>query len=228
MEPPRTEAALIARAEALSGLTVGELGRSLDVAIPADQRRAKGLVGRLVQDALGATAGSAPVPDFVALGVELKTIPLRPDGAPRESTFVCRIPLHRVPDTEWEDSPVCHKLARVLWVPVESAPGLPLPDRRIGRPMLWSPDLVEDRWLREDWTDLAERIALGEADELTGHAGRALQVRPKAADSRARCAAPRDGGGFVTTVPRGFYLRARFTRGVIERLQSSPDATTTI
>ena len=41
-----------------------------------------------------------------------------------------------------------HKLSRVLWVPVEGARHIPLAERRVGSPLLWSPSEEEERLLR--------------------------------------------------------------------------------
>jgi len=215
--PPVDEAELLARARSLAGRTVGELGARAGRAVPPTAHRAKGLVGRLVEDALGATAGCKDTPDFEALGVELKTLPLDRQGRPRESTFVCSIPLTRMAETEWEASTVWRKLRRVLWVPVESDPALPLPDRRLGAPFLWSPSAGETRALRSDWETLAHLIGSGAIDQVTAHLGEVLQVRPKAAHSRVRRLAPEEDGAFVWALPRGFYLRTAFTRAVVAR-----------
>jgi DNA mismatch repair protein MutH len=116
--PPVSEQELEQRASKLAGLTLGALAQRLGRDVPSDLRRAKGFVGGLLEEALGATAKSRAVPDFEALGVELKSIPVNRKGVPVETTFVCTIPLLEVGDLEWEHSRVRSKLARVLWIPV--------------------------------------------------------------------------------------------------------------
>jgi DNA mismatch repair protein MutH len=194
--------------------------------LPADQRRSKGLVGGLIERALGAHAGSRSGPDFEALGIELKTVPLAPDGRPRESTYVCSLPLLRADEVEWDDCPVRRKLARVLWIPVESARHLALGSRRIGTPVLWSPDETEEARLRSDWDEIIGRIGTGRIEELTAHVGDVLQVRPKAATSRVQRRGQDSEGAWVLTVPRGFYLRAKFTGEVLRQalVSGTPDA----
>ena len=115
---PRSETELVIRARALAGRTIGEVAAELGLPCPLDLRRAKGFVGGLIERVLGADAGPRALPDFSALGVELKTLPVDAQGRPVESTFVCTIPLTEVANLEWEDSPVLRKLRRVLWVPV--------------------------------------------------------------------------------------------------------------
>lgn len=212
---PESEAELIARSRTLAGYTVGELSTQLGLTAPADQRRAKGFVGRLIEQHLGATASSRSTPDFAALSVELKTLPLNARQRPKESTFVCRIAPDRVATVPFAESRVWMKLKRVLWIPVEATATVPLPDRRIGRGFLWSPSPAEVRTLEADWEDLREVIACGDFEHLTGHLGRALQVRPKAAHGRVRQRMRDDRGAPVSQQPRGFYLRTSFTANLV-------------
>jgi DNA mismatch repair protein MutH len=212
---PTSEAELAARAATLAGLRLGELASELGEPVPPDLRRAKGFVGQLVERSLGATAGSRAGPDFAALGIELKTLPVDASGRPVESTFVCTISLTEVGDIEWDDSPVKKKLARVLWVPVEGERERPVAERRLGTPLLWSPSAEEERDLRFDWDELAGRIGRGDVESITGHFGRYLQVRPKAADSHARRRAFDADGAMFRALPRGFYLRALFTARIV-------------
>jgi DNA mismatch repair protein MutH len=212
---PIHEAQLLERAHALAGMTLGELAPVHGVLVPPDLRRAKGFVGQLVERALGAKKSSRPGPDFEALGIELKTLPVDARGQPVESTFVCTIPLLAVGDLEWERSPVRAKLARVLFVPVEGERAKPVAERRLGAPLLWSPSPADEADLRFDWDELAGRIGRGDIESITGHLGRFLQVRPKAADSHAERRAVDGEGVSFSTLPRGFYLRATFTGRIV-------------
>jgi DNA mismatch repair protein MutH len=212
---PKDEADLLERARSLSGLTLGELATLHGRVAPEDLRRAKGFVGELVERALGAVQGPRPGPDFAELGVELKTLPVDARGRPVESTFVCTLPLRRVGDLEWEDSPVRKKLRRVLFVPVEGERFRRVPERRIGTPLLWSPSPEDEADLKFDWDELSGRVGRGDVETITAHLGRYLQVRPKAKDSHALGRAfDADGAGFAT-LPRGFYLRALFTARIV-------------
>jgi DNA mismatch repair protein MutH len=208
---PLTEIELVARAEELAGLSLGELAARFELVAPPDLRRAKGWVGQLLERALGATARSRAAPDFEELGIELKTLPIGPDRTPAESTFVCTIDLSRIMDGEWESSLVKKKLSRVLWVPVEGDRGLDVAVRRIGAPFLWSPSDEDEATLRSDWDELAGMIGRGDVESITGHLGRHLQVRPKAASSRSRRRGIDTEGSSFAVLPRGFYLRPAFT-----------------
>ncbi len=213
--PPTSLPELEARAVALTGLPLARLAAELDAPVPADLRRAKGWVGQLVEAALGAEGGSRPEPDFGALGVELKTIPVGRDGAPRESTFVCTAPIEGAFEASWETSRVRGKLAHVLWVPIAGDRGEPPGARTIGTPRLWVPDPVEDAAIAEDWLRLSELIAGGELHRIHGRLGAVLQLRPKGANAADYAWMLDEEGEWVRSVPFGFYLRARFTRGVL-------------
>ena len=60
-------------------------------------------------------------------------------------------------------------------------------------------------------------------EELTAHRGRWLQVRPKARDGSVRTIAWGSEGEAIATVPRGFYLRARFTAALLGDPSALPD-----
>ncbi|MES2642255.1 MAG: DNA mismatch repair endonuclease MutH [Myxococcota bacterium] len=213
--PPTSLFELEARAASLAGVPLARLAADLDVPVPADLRRAKGWVGQLVEAALGADAGSRPEPDFAALGVELKTIPVGRDRAPRESTFVCTAPIEGAFEASWETSRVRRKLAHVLWVPIAGDRGEPPGARTIGTPRLWVPSVIEDTALAHDWLQLSELIAGGELHRIHGRLGAVLQLRPKGANAADYAWMVDEEGDWVRSVPFGFYLRARFTRAVL-------------
>jgi DNA mismatch repair protein MutH len=215
--PPRDEAELVERAATLAGLRLAELAARFDVPVPLDLRRAKGFVGSLVERALGASAGSRALPDFPDLGIELKTLPVDRTGAPVESTFVCTIPLTEIGQVEWVDSRVRRKLATVLWMPIEGERAIPVGERRIGQALLYRLTLEDEAVLRNDWEELAGVIGRGHVEALTGHLGQFLQIRPKAAHSRARRVGFDADGAPFAALPKGFYLRPSFTRALLAR-----------
>lgn len=166
-------------------------------------------MGQVVEAVLGAEAGSRPVPDFEALGIELKTLPVEATGRVREATFVSTAAMDGTLATRWEDSRVCHKLSRVLWVPLVGSgpPG----ERLVGSSFLWSPIGEELEVIRTDWEELSGLLHLGEHWQIDARRGQALQLRPKAAHSRDLAWALDDAGEWVRQGPVGFYLRAGFT-----------------
>ncbi|MDK2377373.1 DNA mismatch repair endonuclease MutH [Serratia fonticola] len=215
--PPENEQQLLTRAQALAGFNLGELAARAQVSIPKDLKRDKGWVGMLLELYLGAMAGSKPEQDFPELGIELKTIPVDATGNPLETTFVCVAPLTGNSGVTWESSHVRHKLARVLWIPVEGERQIPLAQRRVGSPLLWQPNQEETEMLRRDWEELMDLIVLGQVERITARHGEVLQLRPKAANNKALTEATGEQGQPILTLPRGFYLKKNFTRALLAR-----------
>lgn len=215
MTPPASLDELLERAHSLRGAALGAVLRGLGRTASVDPVRTKGSAGETLERALGASGGSSQVLDFPDLGVELKTIPVTAEGTPLESTYVCTLSLADAESQEWETSWVRAKLARVLFVPLVGAHGVGWQERTIGTPLLWSPTEAQDHVLRGDFDDVVGLIGVGRIEELTAHRGRWLQVRPKARDGSVRTIAWGAGGEPIATVPRGFYLRARFTGALL-------------
>ncbi|MCS2152539.1 DNA mismatch repair endonuclease MutH [Scandinavium goeteborgense] len=212
---PQSEAQLLAQAQQLAGYSLGELAAMANLPIPPDLKRDKGWIGVLLEIWLGASAGSKPEQDFAALGVELKTIPIDRNGRPLETTFVCVAPLTGNSGVTWETSHVRHKLKRVLWIPVEGERTIPLAERHVGTPLLWSPSAEEEHQLRMDWEELMDLIVLGQVERITARHGEVLQLRPKAANSKALTEAVGTHGEPILTLPRGFYLKKNFTAALL-------------
>jgi DNA mismatch repair protein MutH len=223
MMPPASIDELLRRANALTGAALGDVLRVLGLEASTDPVRTKGSGGETLERALGATGGSSQVLDFPDLRVELKTIPVTAEGTPLESTYVCTLSLADAESQEWETSWVKAKLARVLFVPLVGAHGLPWQERVVGRPLLWTPTPEQDSVLHGDFDDVVGLIGIGRIEELTAHRGRWLQVRPKARDGSVRTIAWGAGGEAIATVPRGFYLRARFTGALLGDPTAMPD-----
>lgn len=214
--PPQSEEQLLTAANRIAGRPLKAIAADLGWSVPEHLQRHKGWTGQLLEAALGATAGSLAEPDFQAIGVELKSLPVVQQGQTKESTYVCTVPLDHVGE-RWEQSWVRHKLQRVLWIPIEADDPLPIAERRVGMPLLWSPSAEEEQQLRDDWEELMELISLGRFDQLSAHHGEVLQIRPKAANSRVLTEATGDEGEAIQTLPRGFYLRRHFTQQILER-----------
>lgn len=214
---PKSEAELIERAQHIAGVTFEELAKEAGIPVPPDLRRDKGWVGQLLEWHLGASAGSKPQQDFEQLGIELKTIPISYTGKPLETTFVCVAPLIGVHGLTWETSHVRNKLSRVLWIPVEGEREIPLAERRVGSPLIWSPTEEEEMQLKTDWEELMEMIVIGQVEQITARHGEVLQLRPKAANSRALTEAYGASGKPIKTLPRGFYLRTQFTAKILQQ-----------
>lgn len=212
---PTTETELLERCALIEGLSFSQLASLTRMPIPQQQARRKGWAGQAIEVALGSTAGTKSLPDFHHLGIELKSIPLNDIGKPAESTFVTSIPLLSIHHQRWSESACYRKLKRVLWLPLESSKAIPFEQRRLGRALIWSPSMEEERILAGDWHELSTMIGMGKLEEIDASMGEYLQVRPKGASARSLCYGYDQEGNKVLTLPRGFYLRTRFTECIV-------------
>ncbi len=215
-KPLKTEADLLARCQQIEGLTFAQLASFLGWMIPENPLQRKGFAGQMIEHALGTTAGNQSAPDFHELGVELKTIPVNHLGKPAESTFITTISLLTVHQEAWETSHCFAKLKRVLWIPIEGDTNIPFSSRRIGSGILWSPSHDEERVLKQDWSELTLMIGTGKLSAIDATMGEYLQVRPKGANAKSLCYGFDEEGNTIQTLPRGFYLRSRFTARIIQ------------
>lgn len=220
MLPPESLDELLDRARAIAGRTLGDLAREQGIDLADDGVRTKGKFGQLVERALGGAGSSKSEHDFPAIATELKTIPLGPRG-PIESTYVCTLPLAATDTMTWEASWVRAKLARVLFVPVWSVDPA-WRGRRIGNAVLFEPTEAQEAVLRADFEEVVGLCGAGRAEEVDARLGRWLQVRPKAANGRVRTTTRAEDGEIVSTIPRGFYLRTRFTGAVLRDPRATP------
>ena len=225
MSTPSSEHELLEKVQSLAGLTLAEVATEAGIEIPKDLKRNKGWVGLLLERILGATASSRPEPDFPHLGIELKTLPINNQGKPLETTFVSVAPLVGLEGINWKNSWVREKLSRVLWVPIiceninnnTNEKSIPLAQRQIGSAFIWSPSEEEEHLLAMDWQELTDMITLGNVEKIHGKHGQVLQLRPKAANSKAKTKAFDMYGKPFMTLPRGFYLKIPFTQMILNK-----------
>ncbi|WP_440055577.1 DNA mismatch repair endonuclease MutH [Pseudoalteromonas sp. T1lg65] len=213
--PPHSVGELIRRVDQIAGLTLGELAECYQFKTPEHLQREKGWVGQLLEYVLGANAGSKPVPDFEQLGIELKSLPISEQGKPLETTYVSVVPLTNLTGLRWENSSVKKKLSHVLWLPILAERSIPITERVIGHGFLWQPSHAQEQALKRDWEEQIELIATGQIETISGHLGEVMQIRPKAANSKALTNAIGPEGSIIQTLPRGFYLKTSFTQAIL-------------
>lgn len=211
-----TESELLEKARWLAGFTLGEIATMLNIPVPPNLKRDKGWVGMLIETALGAKAGSKAEQDFAHLGIELKTIPVNRHNQPLETTFVSIAPLTGNHGVIWQTSHVKHKLQRVLWIPIQGERSIPLAERIIGQPILWSPSIEQEQQLQQDWEELMELIVLGRLQEISARLGEVMQLRPKGRNSKSLAVAVNENGERIKALPLGFYLRKNFTAQILQ------------
>ncbi|MBI0060471.1 MULTISPECIES: DNA mismatch repair endonuclease MutH [Gilliamella] len=213
---PCNEQELLNRARLAAGYSFGEIANYLNIAIPVNLNKQKGWVGNLIETFLGANAGSKAERDFANLGIELKTIPVNKQGKPLETTFVSVLPLMANHGVIWETSHVKYKLSKVLWIPIEGERSIPLAQRKVGHPILWTPTEQQEQQLKQDWQELMDMIVLGQIEKITARYGTYLQIRPKAANGKVLTEAIGENGQIILTRPRGFYLKKSFTLQILQ------------
>ena len=215
--------ALLSHARALIGVELGALADGLGLPVPVGRVRTKGWSGQVIEQELGVAVGGARGPDFGALGIELKTVPVTAALAPIESTAVCQIDPISIAGESWQTSYVRQKLARVLFVALEVPPrARSVGDRRVTAVGLWTPSRDEEDTLRADFElFVRDYFRRGRADDITGHMGVALQVRPKGRDA-ADLRDGYDADGRPTRVGKcGFYLRPAFVGRILAAFRRS-------
>lgn len=213
--PPTSISDLMLRVDELAGISIEQLAHSLNISVPHNLLKNKGWIGQLIEIALGAEAGSKAQPDFIHLGVELKTIPINKQGKPLETTYVTVAPLLNTLGLSWHQSVVYQKLQKVLWLPIEGEKNIPLAKRKIGTGFIWQPSHKEETLLRNDWEEIMELISLGKVTQISAHHGEVLQLRPKAANSHCATKSINIDGKIHLTNPRGFYLKTNFTHQIL-------------
>jgi DNA mismatch repair protein MutH len=219
IDAPASREDLLLRARRLAGRSLGDVADHLAVDVAADTVRTKGKFGALLERVLGAT-GTGATRDFPAIEVELKTVPIGARG-PIESTYVCHLPLADAERAAWSSSWARAKLSCVLWIPIW-AEDADWRRRKIGRPLLWAPTPEQDAILAHDFDEIVGAIGAGHVEALTARTGRWLQLRPKAAHGRVRTTTRGPDGEVVSTVPKGLYLRARFTAAILRDPEACP------
>ncbi|HEY0708819.1 MAG TPA: MutH/Sau3AI family endonuclease [Polyangia bacterium] len=217
-ETAAATAKLLRHARALVGVTLAELADGLGLAVPVGNVRTKGWSGQIIERELGAGDGGEKGPDFGALGIELKTVPVTRALVPLESTAVCQIDPIAIAAESWPASYVRSKLARVLFVALAvDDRRAPVADRRVAATALWSPTPEQEALLAGDFELFVSTFfRTGRAAEITGHHGRVLQVRPKGknADDVRRAYGP--DGQPVRIGKCGFYLRPAFVGHILQ------------
>ncbi len=210
-----TKQELLTKAQSLAGFTLGELAERYHSELPQHLLREKGRIGQFFEYLLGATSGSLAQPDFVELGVELKTLPIDSSGRPLESTYVSVVPLKDLHGLNWHNSVVRHKLMQVLWIPILAERTIPVEQRQVAMPFIWQPNAQQESLLRKDFEDTIDTVAMGQIEQIDARFGEVMQVRPKAANAKALTEAIGPEGEMIKTLPRGFYLRPSFTREIL-------------
>ena len=208
---------MLRHARALLGATLAEVADGLGMPVPVGGVRTKGWSGQVIERELGGGDGPVHGPDFAALGIELKTVPVHGNLAPLESTAVCHIDPVAIAGESWTTSYARRKLSQVLFIALEVPQAArSVGERRVVAVNLWTPSPDEESALRADFELFArDYFRRGRSAEITGHLGQVMQVRPKARNADDLRAAFDPDGNPVRLGKCGFYLRPTFVQGIL-------------
>lgn len=213
---PKTLGQLLAYCQAIAGKTVAQVAQKHAVELIDNLQFNRGWLGNLIELALGAQAGSKPTQDFIELGVELKTLAITPTGGAKSDVFVSSLPTNSYMMQAWETSHVFYKLKKILFVPVESNPEVPLGQRRIGKAFFWSPNAQELEQMRQDWELIMQILTQHDYNALKSNVGKLLCVRVKALNSKQNVASKDLDGFNLNLPPLSFYLRRSFLNEILK------------
>ena len=202
--PPESFIELIDNLNNIVGKNFREIADLLDVNWPKSSLHAKGWAGQAVELCLGASAKSAAVPDFPNLGLELKTIPVDEEYKPLESTFLGYAPLI-VKNSNFYESSLYSKVSRMLFVLICAPREMAMARRYVVGYFFWQPSEEEMKLIKDDY------------EEITARIGSVIQMRPKCANGKklTTCVGPL--GELISTRPRGFYMRRKFSTQLTEK-----------
>lgn len=209
--PPHDSLELCSRLDLLVGRSLAELSILAKVA----SCEHKGFAGQLLELFLGAHAHNLSCPDFVNLGIELKSLPISSDFKAQESTFICSADLSPERYLPFVQSALYHKMKHMLFVLLHAPRNLPLSERRILGYFFFKPEGKTLEAINADYNEFCELIFAGEARNITGALGNIIQMRPKAANSQV-VSTIRDNQGQKSYIgPKAYYLRTNFTNTLL-------------
>jgi len=157
------------RAQALVGRRLDQLGTGIPLVAPPSAQN-KGLVGRVIEAYFGIRPNSRSEADFAALGIELKTVPIRiSDGEARakERVSIGMIDFEALKHERWETAHVRSKLDHILFVFVRWEELRPVGYFEVLRAGLWRPDLATLAVMKDDWERVRDLAASGRADQVS-------------------------------------------------------------
>lgn len=198
----------LVRLGAWGGRTVAEIARGLGI----EASTAKNAPASVVRRILGVPGRGKPAdPEWI--GVEIKTVPVSPAGAPWESMSFPAFRHLEVADQDWDDSDLLARLSRLLLVPLVRQNRVdPIMSARLGRARFWSPTVDQLAGIRVEWEMFRDAIRRGGSDQLPpASATRYIHVRPK--DKRATPTDPAPGGLWLTR--KCFWLNGDFVREIL-------------
>lgn len=215
LTPPKSVAELCARLDNLLGRSVAELSSLAGINTPYNNTSGKGFTGLLLEIFLGANARSLPEPDFIDLGIELKSLPVGFNLSPNEDTYLSMADINPERHIPFEHSSLYSKVRDILFVVVLAPRGLKISERRIMGYFFFRPNDEQMKVFKQDYDEFNELILSSRAREITGSLGNYIHMRPKGRKNDATVAIRDENGELTYTYSRGYYLRKSFTKELL-------------
>lgn len=219
-----SRAAIIDRASWLTGKSFGQVLSRCVGPVTLDVAK-KSTAGHLIESYFGISPNSKSEADFVAAGIELKTVPVKrigaKDGKVLERTSITMVDFMSLPKEEWQRATVRKKLSGILFVFCERDRTRPMEEWRVLGLSEWSPaDTVEPQ-LRADWEYGRDLVRLGRAEHISESGGKILGMATKGPGGEKTVPQPFSK---VRVRPRAWALKASYTRTMLLRALDPMDA----
>lgn len=128
----------------------------------------KDAVSSIIKKAIGFKDIKSEIKEFEQLGIQIKTIPVRPtDNYPWESTSFPAMKLKEFVEEDWDSSIFSTYVQKILFVPIyrdeRKASESPIGERIIGKAFYWSPSLYEVHTIKKEWNEYKKEVLDGKA-----------------------------------------------------------------
>lgn len=214
---PLSQEQLSSRLDLLVGRSIGELCALAKIEAPKNNIAAKGFAGHILELFLGAHAHNQSLPDFVNLGIELKSLPVSSNFKVQTPTFVSMATLSSSSFIPFEHSSLYHKVNKLLFVLLHAPKGMPIGKRRILGYFFYTPDKPTLEAMAADYNEFCELIFAARAREINASVGNILQILPKAAHGQVYTPIRDHQGNKAYIAPKAYYLRPSFTNTLLEQ-----------
>ncbi len=190
------------------GLTIDEIESKLGLKVPQSKPKAhnRDLVNQIL------CPGKRFAPELVKAGIEVKTVRLKPSGAPREAMSFPGFKYVEIVNEEWEDSNFAERIERrFLFVVFQiDAQGV----ERLQKVSFWTMPYEDRLEAQRVWEDTKRRVGAGITELPRSIESRVAHVRPKA--KNAKDVIPTPTGGYA--VKKAFWLNDSYIKRVLESL----------
>lgn len=148
-------------------------------------------------------------PELEKAGIELKTIRLNRNGAPKEAMSFPGFKYLEIVKQEWEDSSFFEKLeSRFLFIVFkEDGQGV----ERLNRVIYWNMPYEDRLEAQRVWEDTKRRVSIDASDLPKGSESHVAHVRPKAKNSRDTILTPQG----TMLVKKCFWLNRDYIQSIL-------------